>query len=140
MAKSRYVFRNPKLTVGAIDIHPFITSMTLTTNAQVTTVEEMGSDGPCHIPTGRSSGDTLEITINQDFDQPASLALFNMVNTTQTITVIAGDGDVGSSNPSWTGTGVITNYTAPSGSPGEVSPNSMSIMIDGKLELKTSTD
>ena len=65
MAKSRYTFRNPQLTVGAIDIHPFITSMTLTTNAQVTTVEEMGSDGPCHIPTGRSSGDTLEITIIQ---------------------------------------------------------------------------
>ena len=33
MAKSRYVFRDPKLTVGAIDIHPFITNMTLTTNA-----------------------------------------------------------------------------------------------------------
>ena len=28
MAKSRYVFRNTKLTVGAIDIHPFITNMT----------------------------------------------------------------------------------------------------------------
>ena len=80
----------------------------------------------------------MEITINQDFDQPASLALFNMVNTTQNIVVTAGDGDVAASNPSWTGTGVITNYTALSGSPGEVSPNSLSIMIDGKLELKTS--
>ena len=142
MAKSRYVFRSPQLTIGAgddqVDVHPFITNMTLTSNAQVTTVEEMGSDGPCHIPTGRSSGDTLEVTINQDFSQPASLALFNMVNTTQPITVTSETGAVAAGNPSWTGTGVISNYTALSGSPGENSPNSLSIMIDGKLELKTS--
>lgn len=131
------VLNNPVVTVGGVDLHPFATQLQVRQTQKITQITKFGSQGPEQIVSDKSAGDTVTITILQDFDEDAALSIQRMLGTKQPCSVTAAVGDPAPANPSWDGTVTLQDYTALSGNPGESSPNQLTFLVDGKLDLTT---
>ena len=131
---ARMTIINPVVfTVGATELAPMVTNVVLTSNQMSQTANFPGEDGPCVVPSNRSSGDTVGVTILTDFDNEATGALWNMLGTNQTVVVRQSTATASSSNPQFTALCFISSNTPLSGDVGSNSPNQMTWDVTGRI-------
>ena len=121
------------VTVGAVDLQSMVTAVTLTANQMSQTFQAAGRDGPCIVPSRRSSGDTVALTIMTDHDEAATAMLWNLLGTKALVTVKNEEGDASATNPEWTANCFISVNTPLGGDVGNVSPNALMWNVDGRI-------
>ena len=115
------------------------TAVTLTSNQMSQTFQAAGRDGPCIVPSKRSSGDTVAVTIMTDLEEAATGALWNLLGTKVPVVVQQVEGDASATNPKFEATCFIGTNTPLGGDVGNVSPNAMTWNVDGRINRDDGT-
>lgn len=110
---------NASVVINSVDLSDHVKSVTVTTGAEALDDTAMGD-------TTRSNlGGLLTWSISVDFEQDYASAkvdatLSPLVGTTTVVVVKADSAAVSATNPSWTGTGLLTAYQPVGGTVGDL--------------------
>lgn len=126
------------LTVGGVDLGPHVTNISLVANEMEQTFQGRGSQGQTIVPSGRSSGDTFAVTMQSDSTETVEGMLWDFKGTLQTVVIRDSSATVSANNPEFTAVCHISTNTPISGNMGELSPNTMSWNIQGRIARDTS--
>jgi hypothetical protein len=129
-----FVLKDASLTVNAVSLSSYVTSIALAYETDSVEVTSMGSNG--HVFTGGLQNISLDVTMNQDFaSSQVAATLDALVGTTTTVVVKPTSAAVGATNPSYTITNAFLAGTQPvNGSVGDLA--SMSVTFTGGTLVK----
>jgi hypothetical protein len=133
----RIVLTDVSVTVNAIDLSQFITSVTLSTSVDVIETTGMSSAASkTRLPGLKDNSVTLEF--NQDFATGGPEITINavgssLVGTSVPIVIKPSSGAVGATNPSYSFTAVCSEWQNVQGSVGELSTISATWPISGAI-------
>ncbi len=133
----RLVLTDVSVTVNAINLSEFITSVTLTTSVDVVETTGMSSVGAkTRLPGLKDNSVTLEF--NQDFATSAPEITINaigasLVGTSVPVVIKPTSGAVSATNPSYTFTAVCSEWQPVQGGVGELSTISATWPISGAI-------
>jgi hypothetical protein len=133
----RIVLTDVSVTVNAIDLSQFLTSVTLSTSVDVVETTGMGSAAAkTRLPGLKDNSVTLEF--NQDFAAAGPEITINavgssLVGTSVPIVIKPASGAVSATNPSYTFTAVCSEWQNVQGSVGELSTISATWPISGAI-------
>ncbi len=130
------VFTNGFCSVAANDISSSVRAMTLNYSADTQEVTAMGDD--TQINLGGLKNWSLEVELNQDFASSAlDSILFPLLGTSVAIEIRPDAGAVSTSNPKFTGSGIITDYPPLGGSVGDAETTKITIVSAASLVRAT---
>ena len=128
------------VVVDSVDLSDHVSSVGIPLNAdEVETTAFQGSGWRTFL-AGLKDGN-FELNFHQDFDASkvdATLWPHYNAGTTFTVTLIPTSGSVSSTNPSWSGTFLLLNYSPLAGSVGALSETSVTMRLTGALTRATS--
>lgn len=133
----RIVLTDVSVTVNAIDLSQFLTSVTLSTSVDVVETTGMGSAAAkTRLPGLKDNSVTLEF--NQDFAAAGPEITINavgssLVGTSVPIVIKPSSGAVSATNPSYSFTAVCSEWQNIQGSVGELSTISATWPISGAI-------
>jgi hypothetical protein len=133
----RIVLTDVSVTVNAIDLSQFLTSVTLSTSVDVVETTGMGSAAAkTRLPGLKDNSVTLEF--NQDFAAAGPEITINavgssLVGTSVPIVIKPASGAVSATNPSYSFTAVCSEWQNVQGSVGELSTISATWPISGAI-------
>jgi hypothetical protein len=133
----RIVLTDVSVTVNAIDLSQFLTSVTLSTSVDVVETTGMGSAAAkTRLPGLKDNSVTLEF--NQDFAAAGPEITINavgssLVGTSVPIVIKPSSGAVSATNPSYSFTAVCSEWQNVQGSVGELSTISATWPISGAI-------
>jgi hypothetical protein len=133
----RIVLTDVSVTVNAIDLSQFLTSITLSTSVDVVETTGMGSAAAkTRLPGLKDNSVTLEF--NQDFAAAGPEITINavgssLVGTSVPIVIKPASGAVSATNPSYSFTAVCSEWQNVQGSVGELSTISATWPISGAI-------
>ncbi len=133
----RIVLTDVSVTVNAIDLSQFLTSVTLSTSVDVIETTGMGSAAAkTRLPGLKDNSVTLEF--NQDFAAAGPEITINavgssLVGTSVPIVIKPSSGAVSATNPSYSFTAVCSEWQNVQGSVGELSTISATWPISGAI-------
>jgi hypothetical protein len=133
----RIVLTDVSVTVNAIDLSQFLTSVTLSTSVDVVETTGMGSAAAkTRLPGLKDNSVTLEF--NQDFAAAGPEITINavgssLVGTSVPIVIKPASGAVSATNPSFSFTAVCSEWQNVQGSVGELSTISATWPISGAI-------
>lgn len=124
-----FVLKDASLTVNAVSLSSYVTSISLAYETDSVEVTSMGSNG--HVFTGGLQNISLDVTLNQDFAASQVAATLDaLVGTTTTVVIKPTSAAVSATNPSYTITNAFLAGTQPvNGSVGDLA--SMSVTFTG---------
>lgn len=124
-----FVLKDASLTVNAVSLSSYVTSISLAYETDSVEVTSMGSNG--HVFTGGLQNITCDVTLNQDFAASQVAATLDaLVGTTTTVVIKPTSAAVSATNPSYTITNAFLAGTQPvNGSVGDLA--SMSVSFTG---------
>jgi hypothetical protein len=130
-----FVLKDASLTVNAVNLSAYVTSITLNYEFDSVETTAMGATG--HVFTGGLQNISLDVTMNQDFaSSQVAATLDALVGTTTTVVVKPTSAATSATNPAYT---ISNSYLAAvqpvSGSTGDLA--SMSISMTGGSLVKT---
>lgn len=138
MAKE--IIRNPVLTVNAVNLSNRASSVEITSEKDLVDVTAFGAQSKQNM-VGLGDG-TISVDFFQDFavaSVDATLYPIHANNTEVIITVKPRDEVVSATNPLYTMTGVLPNYTPLAGSVGEASTISAEFSNSGETGIVRTT-
>ena len=134
---AEFVLSNAFLSVNSVDLSAYVTSITISQSADSVEDTSMGDTARSYIG-GLTTG-TLDISFNQDFAAAKTEAtIYPLIGTTTTCVVRPTAAAVGTTNPSYTATVLVTEWTSVEGSVGDLATASVSWPIVGNLVKATS--
>lgn len=121
-----FVLKNASVTVNAVDLSAYVTSVTVDYKVDAIETTAMGATG--HSYTGGLQANTVTVNLNQDFAATkVEATIFPLVGTTTTLVVKADSGAVSATNPSYTVTGAYLEGSQPvNGAVGDLAAMSLS--------------
>jgi hypothetical protein len=134
---ARIVLTDATVTVNAVDLSQYIASVTINSTREVVDTTGFSTSGArTRIAGLQDNSVTLEF--HQDFASGAVEAtIFPLIGTTTTVVVKPTSAVVGPTNPSYTCTALVSEWTALSGTVGELSTASVSWPISGAITKST---
>lgn len=134
----KFVIRDASLTIGGVDLSDHVQSVTVNYGADTPEKTSMGDDTHLMMGGGLKNW-SIDVTFLQDFAaNEVDDTLFAMVGTEVTVVVKPTSDAVSSTNPSYTGTGLIASYNPIGNSVGEAATAPVNIMSAGTLTRATS--
>jgi len=134
---AEFVLSNAYLSVNSVDLSAYVTSITISQSADSVEDTSMGDTARSFIG-GLKTG-TLDISFNQDFAAAKTEAtIYPLIGTTTTCVVKPTPSAVSATNPSYTATVLVTEWTSVEGSVGELATASVSWPITGNVAKATS--
>ena len=134
---AEFVLSNAFLSVNSVDLSAYVTSITISQSADSVEDTSMGDTARSYIG-GLTTG-TLDISFNQDFAASKTEAtIYPLLGTTTTCVVRPTAAAVGTTNPSYTATVLVTEWTSVEGSVGDLATASVSWPITGNVAKATS--
>tara|TARA_R110000796_G_scaffold128901_4_gene244529 strand:- start:227 stop:634 length:408 start_codon:yes stop_codon:yes gene_type:complete len=134
---AEFVLSNAFLSVNSVDLSAYVTSITISQSADSVEDTSMGDTARSYIG-GLTTG-TLDISFNQDFAAAKTEAtIYPLIGTTTTCVVRPTAAAVGTTNPSYTATVLVTEWTSVEGSVGDLATATVSWPITGNLVKATS--
>lgn len=127
---------NSTCVINSVDLSDHVKSITITQGAEALDDTAMGD-------TTRSNlGGLLTWGISIDFEQSYTAAkvdatLNGLLGTTTTVVVKADSAAVSATNPSWTGTGLLTSYQPVGGTVGDLHMTQAQFVAAGNLVRAT---
>jgi len=135
-----FVFKDADVNLDSNDISAYTTSVTLDLSADAPEDTAMGDTFTSLVGGGIKSG-TATIEFNQDFaDNLLDEILWGIFNggTAVTLTLKPTSAAVGTSNPSYSGSVILTSYSPLSGSVGDKATTSITCPTSGTITRATS--
>lgn len=130
MAK-RYV--NPVITVNAVDLTDHVASVTINQKFDELDTTVFGTTG-AHERIAGLQDNSLTIEFLQDFAAASvDATIFALVGTATTVVVTAGTGAVSATNPKYTMSCLITEWTPIAGAAGDLQKVSITWPVSGAL-------
>jgi hypothetical protein len=135
-----FVLQDASVTVNAVDLSTYVTSITLNYDRDAVEVTAMSSSSTAgHVFTGGLQNISCDITFNQDFAATKVAATLDaLVGTTTTVVIKPTSAAVSATNPSYTISNTFCNGTQPvAGSVGDLA--AMSVSFTGGSLVKATT-
>lgn len=117
-----YNLRDASLVVNSVDLSNHVRSITISMNAEDLDATAMGATSRTHVPGLRD--DRMEVLFFQDHAAGSvDATLSALVGNATGVTIVAkpASGAVSATNPSYTMTGILLDYSALSGEVGNLS-------------------
>ncbi len=132
-----FVLTDASLTVNAVNLSAYVTSITLNWERDSVETTAMGATG--HVFTGGLQNISLDVTLNQDFAaSTVAPTLDALVGSTTTVVIKPTSAATSATNPTYTISNMYLGAVQPvSGSTGDLA--SMSISMTGGSLVKTTT-
>jgi len=133
---AKIVLTDASVVIGGNDVSANVKSVTINYAAELQDSTVMGDDTRRRL--GGLKDWSMDVELAQDFaaSQLDSI-LFPLVGTTFTVTLKPTSSAVGTSNPSYSGTGILENYPPLGNSIGDLATTSISIQSAGTLARAT---
>lgn len=114
-----FVLTNASVTVGAVDLSAYVTSVTVDYQIDPVETTSMGATG--HTFAAGLQSSTVQLNFNQDFAATkVEATLFPLVGATSSVVVKATPGAASATNPSYTCSGFLAGYTPIAGAVGDL--------------------
>lgn len=132
-----FSFTDCDLTINSVDMSSFATSVTLKIEVDDNENTTFGNTFKTRIAGLKDW--SLDIDFNSDFGSSAvDATIWPLLGTTTTVTIKPTSAAVGSTNPSFSGSVLVTEYTPLDGSVGDLASVSVSWPGSGTLTRATS--
>ena len=130
-------FTDCYVSLGGTDMSAYVKSVTINYAAEMLDDTAMGDT--TRVNLGGLKNWSVEVEFNQDFtDNELDEDLFALVGTSTAVVIRPVKSTVvGTSNPNYTGTGVMESYSPIGGSVGDLAPASCTIQSAGALSRAT---
>lgn len=132
---AKLVLTNANVSLSGTDISTSVASVTLNTSVNEVETTAFGSGGMTR--TGGLRDDSITLDIHQDFSSIESL-VWPLIGSTATIIVKPNGTATSASNPAYSGTVLITEWSPISGAVGELATASVTWPISGTVTRATS--
>lgn len=132
---AKLVLTNSIVTLSGTDISTNVASVTLQTSVNEVETTAFGAGGMTRV--GGLRDDSITLDIHQDFSTVESL-VWPLLGSTATIVVKPNGTTVSSTNPSYTGTVLVNDWSPISGAVGELATVSVTWPISGTVTRATS--
>jgi hypothetical protein len=130
------IFDNASVTVNSVDLSDHVKTATIKYSADAQEDTAMGDD--THSKKGGLFDWSIDLEFYQDYaSSKVDATLFSLVGTTFTVIVRPDAGSVSSTNPNFTGTGILTSYQPVGGSVGDLMMAPVTIEAAGTLSRAT---
>tara|TARA_R110000824_G_scaffold31886_5_gene103516 strand:- start:10 stop:417 length:408 start_codon:yes stop_codon:yes gene_type:complete len=134
---AEFVLTNAYLTVNSVDLSAYVTSITISQSADSVEDTSMGDTARSYLG-GLKTG-TIDISFNQDFAAAKTEAtIYPLIGTTTVVVIKPTPSAVSVTNPSYTATVLVTEWTSVEGSVGDLATASVSWPITGNVAKATS--
>ena len=134
---SNFVLTNAFCTINSVDLSAYVTSITISQSADSVEDTSMGDTARSYLG-GLKTG-TIDISFNQDFAVAKTEAtIYPLIGTTTVVVIKPTAGAVSATNPSYTATVLVTEWTSVEGSVGDLATASVSWPITGNVAKATS--
>ena len=131
------VLTNASIVVNSVDLSAHVTSVAINRSADAVETTAMGDTARTY--TGGLESGTLDITFNQDYaSAKVEATLYGLVNTSTTVVVKPTASAVAATNPSYTMSCFVAEYSPVDGSVGDLSTVNLSWPINGAIVKATS--
>ena len=131
------VLTNASIVVNSVDLSAHVTSVAINRSADAVETTAMGDTARTY--TGGLESGTLDITFNQDYaSAKVAATLYGLVNTSTTVVVKPTASAVAATNPSYTMSCFVAEYSPVDGSVGDLSTVNLSWPINGAIVKATS--
>lgn len=132
-----FVLTDASITIGGTDLSDHGNQVSVSYEAEAQDDTVFGDDTRSN--AGGLKNWSMDISFLQDFaSSEVDDTLFDIVGTTVTVAVAPTSGSTSSTNPSYTGTGLIQSYAPFGNSVGDQAAASVSIVAAGTLSRATS--
>lgn len=129
---ARIVLTNAYVTVNAIVLSDHVTSVTLTTSGDVVETTSFGSTARTRIPGLLDNSVALEF--QQDYAASnVEATIYPLINTLTTVVVKPNGATTSATNPSYTFSALVSEWTPLNGGIGELATASVTWPIDGAI-------
>jgi hypothetical protein len=126
------------LALNSVDRSSWCSKIELAVEVEEKDVTTFASEGWKEVLGGIKSG-SLAVTFKNDIaDDQLDETMWALLGQTTAFEVRASNASVGASNPKWTGSVLIKNWTPIAGAPGDVNEASYTWPTSGKVERGTS--
>ena len=131
------VLTNASVVVNSVDLSAHVTSVAINRSADAVATTAIGDTARTY--TGGLESGTLDITFNQDYaSAKVEATLYALVNTSTSVVVKPTASAVAATNPSYTMSCVVAEYSPVDGSVGDLSSVNLSWPINGAIVKATS--
>ena len=131
------VLTNASVVINSVDLSAHVTSVAISRSADAVETTAMGDTARTY--TGGLESGTLDITFNQDYAAAkVEATLYGLVNTSTTVVVKPVAASVSATNPSYTMSCFVAEYSPVDGSVGDLSTVNLSWPINGAIVKATS--
>jgi len=134
---AKFVFTDASLVINSVDLSDHVQSVTLNYEAELQDDTTMGDDTRTNL--GGLKNWSIDVQFAQDFaSNEVDATLFSIVGTAVTCVLKPTSGAVSSTNPSFTGSGLIASYNPMGNSVGDLATAPVTINAAGTLTRATS--
>lgn len=134
---AKLVLNNASITINSVDLSDHIASVTLTTEVADIPTTAFGATAVERV--GGLKDNSIQLDFHQDFAATeVEATIYPLIGTTTTIVVKPTSGAVAATNPSYTGTVLVTGWTPIAGAVGELLTASVTWPVSGEFTKATS--
>lgn len=130
-------FTNGFVSINGVDLSAFTRSVTINYSAEL--LDETAFADTTRVNLGGLKNWSMEFEFNQDFAASATdVSLFSLVGTASTLIVRPTASAVSTTNPNYTGSGILESYTPLGNSVGDLATATATFQSAGALSRATS--
>jgi hypothetical protein len=127
---AKLVLTNANVTLGGTDVSSYVASVTL--NISVNEVETTAFGSGATTRTGGLQDNSVTLDFHQDYSQIEGL-VYPLIGSTTSLVIKPNGTAVGTANPSYTMTPLVTEWTPDNGAVGELATASITWPVSGTV-------
>jgi len=132
-----FVLKDASVVINSVDLSDHVRSVAI--NYEAEGVDDTNMSDTTRIMTGGLLNYSVEVEFSQDHAaSEVDATLFALVGSTTAVVIKPTSSAVGSTNPSYSGTMLLTSYNPVSGTVGDLATASVSFVPAGALTRATS--
>ena len=133
---AKLVITNPSITINSVDLKDHIAQVTINTSVNEVQTTSFGSTGVTRV--GGLSDSSIQLSFMQDFAAANVVAtIYPLIGSTTTIVVKPVTGTTTSTNPSYSMTVLVTEWSPINGAVGDLLTADVTWPVDGTITKST---
>jgi hypothetical protein len=134
---ARIVLTNAYVTINSVDVSDHVASVTLNSSIDVIETTAFGTSG-ARSRVGGLADNSITLEFHQDYASGSIEAtVYPLLGTTTTVVVKPNGGTTSATNPSYTCTALVSEWTPLNGAVGELATASVSWPVSGAVTKAT---
>ena len=134
---ARIVLTNAYVTVNSVDVSDHVASVTLNSSIDVVETTAFGTSG-ARSRIGGLADNSISLEFHQDYASTSIEAtIYPLLGSTTTVVVKPNGGTTSATNPSYTCTALVSEWTPLGGAVGELATASVSWPVSGAITKAT---